>query len=64
MILVTKNEMYLCINGNARPNNNQLKTYYQRVHYLLIIQQYPVNKTFNTLGLPKERRFQVVSRIK
>ena len=42
--------MYPCINRNARPNNNQLITYYQRVHYLLRIQQYPVNNTFVELG--------------
>ena len=28
-------------------NNNQLKTYYLCVHYLLKIQQYPVNSTYN-----------------
>ena len=27
--------MCLCINRNARPNKNQLITYYQRVSYLL-----------------------------
>ena len=37
----------LCINRNARPNNNQLITYYQRVSYLLRIQKYPVNNTYN-----------------
>ena len=54
MILVIKtviafsaNEMNMCINRNARPNNNQLITY-QRVRYLLRIQQYPVNNTYNT----------------
>ena len=26
--------MYPCINRNARPNNNQLITYYERVNYL------------------------------
>ena len=41
------NEMYPCINKNARPNNNQLITYYQGVHYLLRILQYPVNNTYN-----------------
>ena len=39
--------MYLYINRNARPNNNQLITYYQRVSYLLRIQQHPVNNTYN-----------------
>ena len=29
-------------------NNNQLKTYYKRVSYLLRIQQYPVDNTYNT----------------
>ena len=28
-------------------DNNQLITYYLRVHYLLRIQQYPVNNTYN-----------------
>ena len=32
---------------NARPNNNQLITHYQRVRDLLRIQQYPVNNTYN-----------------
>ena len=41
------NEMYPCIKRNARPNNNQLKTYYQHVIYLLRIQQYPVNNIYN-----------------
>ena len=40
--------MYPSINRNARPNNNQLITYNQCVHYLLKIQQYPVNNTYNT----------------
>ena len=42
------NEMYRCINRNARPNNNQLINYYQRVRYLLRMQEYPVNNTYNT----------------
>ena len=33
---------------NARPNNNQLITYYLTVCYLLRIQQYPVNTTYNS----------------
>ena len=33
---------------NARPHNNQLRTYFKCVHYLLRIQQYPVNTTYNT----------------
>ena len=37
---------------NARPNNNQLITYYLPVCYLLRIQQYPVNTTYNSF-LPK-----------
>ena len=32
---------------NARPNNNQLITYFIHVRYLLRIQQYPVNNTYN-----------------
>ena len=32
---------------NARPNTNQLITCYQPVCYLLRIQQYSVNTTFN-----------------
>ena len=36
-----------CIQRNARPNNNQLITYYLPVCYLLRIQQYPVNTTYN-----------------
>ena len=32
---------------NARPNNNQLITYYLPVCYLLRIQQKPVNTTYN-----------------
>ena len=50
---------------NARPNNNQLITYYLRVgylkdgiHHLLQIQQYPVNNTYNTLvGEPTLKNF-------
>ena len=42
------NKMYPCINRNARPHNNQLITYYLCVHYLLVMQQYPVNNTYNT----------------
>ena len=34
-------EMYPCINGNARPNNDQLKTNYKRVIYLLRIHTIP-----------------------
>ena len=37
---------------NARPNNNQLLTYYLRVRYLLRIQQYPLNTTYNKKFLP------------
>ena len=40
--------MHWCINRNARPNNNQLITYYLRVRYLLGIQQYSVNTTYPT----------------
>ena len=32
---------------NARPNNNQLITLYERVSYLPRIQQYPVDNTYN-----------------
>ena len=35
---------------NARPNNNQLIAYYLNVHYLLRIQQYPVNNTYSKLN--------------
>ena len=36
----------------ARPNNNQLITYYLPVCYLLRIQQYSVNATYNnTVGI-------------
>ena len=35
------------INRNVRPNNNQLIVYYLYVHYLLRIQQFPVNTTYN-----------------
>ena len=41
------NKMYPCIKRNARPNNNQLITYYQRVSYLPRIQQYSVDNTYN-----------------
>ena len=34
------------INKNARLNNNQLITHYQRVRYLPRIQQCPVNNTY------------------
>ena len=37
------------MNRNTRPNNNQLITYYLRVRYLLRIQQYPVNTTYNKM---------------
>ena len=45
--------------GNARPNNNQLITYYIPVCYLLGIQQYPVNTTYNNLiqGFFRENEF-------
>ena len=43
-----KNETCPCINRNARPNKNQLITYYLRVRYLLKMQHYPVNNTYNT----------------
>ena len=36
-----------CILRNARPNNNQLITYYLPVCYLLRKKQYPVNTTYN-----------------
>ena len=38
----------LLMNRNARPTNNQLITYFLHVCYLLRIQQYPVNTTYNT----------------
>ena len=41
------NEMYPSIKGNAIPNNNQLIIYYLPVRYLLRIQQYHVNNTYN-----------------
>ena len=41
------NEIYPCIKRNARPNNNQLINYYLPVCYLLRIQQYPVNSSYN-----------------
>ena len=47
--------MYPCIKRNARPNNNQLITYYLCVRYLLRIQQYPVNNTDNTGQQRRER---------
>ena len=40
------NETCLFINRNARPNNNQLITYYLHVRYQLRIQQYPVNNIY------------------
>ena len=46
MILVIKSIAF-CVNRNARPNNNQLITYYLPVCYLLRIQQYPVKTTYN-----------------
>ena len=39
-----------CINRNARPNNNQLITYGLCVRYLLRIQEYPVNTTYNKVS--------------
>ena len=33
--------------GTCLSNNNQLITYYLHVRYLLRIQQYPVNNTYN-----------------
>ena len=45
---IIRNEMYPCINGNTRPNKNELITFYQRVRYLLRKQQYPVKNTYNT----------------
>ena len=47
--------MYLCINRNARPNNNQLITYYQHVNYLPRIQQYPVDNTYNTVLIARTK---------
>ena len=40
--------MYADSNRDAGPNNIQLIAYYQSVCYLLRIQQYPVNTTYNT----------------
>ena len=39
-----------CIKRNARPNNIHLITYYLPMCYLLRIQQYPVNTTYNSLN--------------
>ena len=44
--------MYPCINRNARPNNNQLITYYLS-SYLQRIQQYPSNTTYNRANCTK-----------
>ena len=41
--------MYPCINKNAGLNNNLLITHFQLVRYLLRIQKYPVNNTYNTI---------------
>ena len=51
------------INRNARPNNNELITYYLHVCYLLRIQQYPVN-TSNKIchhfeGWSKENKYYI-----
>ena len=40
------NEMYLCINRNARPNKNQLITTNVSVTYQEYL-QYPVDNTYN-----------------
>ena len=48
--------MYPCINRNARPNNNQLITNYLPVCYLLWIQQYSVNATYNTFVVTQAAR--------
>ena len=49
---------------NARPNNNQLITYYLLVCYLLRIQQYPVNTNYNNFIYIKwkqlEKRLQTL----
>ena len=53
------NEMCPCINTNARPNNNQVITYYQRVRYLLQILQYPVNNTYNKSSIREKCNYKV-----
>ena len=45
--------MYPSIKRNARPNNIQLITYHLPLCYLLRIQQYPVNTTYNKLIIYK-----------
>ena len=42
------NEISPCVNRNARPNNNQLITYYQCVSFLLRIHTIPGDTTYNT----------------
>ena len=44
----TRTVLYPCINWSARPNNNQLYTYFKHVSYSIRIQQYPVDKTYNS----------------
>ena len=41
--------MYLNLKVNARPNNNQLYTYYVSVTFTLAYLQYPVNTTYNSV---------------
>ena len=41
--------MYSCINRNARPNNNQLITYYEYVSYLPEFIQYIVECTYKKM---------------
>ena len=52
------------INRNARPNNNnQLITYYLHVRYLLRIQQYPLNTTYNIENAWKHSRFLTTNQV-
>ena len=53
--------MYSSLNRNARPNNNQLITYYERVIYFQKYIKYSVDSTYNILKLSMHDRLTVAS---
>ena len=56
------NEMYLCINRNARPNNNQLINYYEHVSYLPEIHTVPCRTylQYSDVGLQESLLFALI----
>ena len=54
--------MYLCINRNARPNNNQLINYYEHVSYLPEIHTVPCRTylQYSDVGLQESLLFALI----